>query len=341
MSENIQYAYALNEQGEVVSINRINQTNRNQYFKCLSCNNELIPRLGTEKAHHFAHKISIHCSGETYLHRLAKIIFEHVYRDCLTYNRPFYLDYPEFESCGHFFKQYKLTCGKKESMGSINLIQYFPEIEVEVADGNFVPDILLSNPKGEKIYVEFAVSHSCSLDKMESGIRIIELSIMSEEDVLGLYNRHISRNTTAIKFYNFKKKTHYIDLCGGDCAEEFPAFYVYGSGKSYFTKDTIPAYIKKKSSVSRIYSILDTSFDQQDTVDYDYSFCKDYRNRVIEAYKKNVAIRNCFLCKKQTNINHLRPNPKLIWCRTKNHVVNSNEAVDCSEYTIDKDLLTF
>ena len=70
----IKYRYAHNSDGQIVNIDEIkrNESEENELYTCLACGNELITRLGNVKINHFAHKQTINCSGETYLHNLGK-----------------------------------------------------------------------------------------------------------------------------------------------------------------------------------------------------------------------------------------------------------------------------
>ena len=64
----VQYKYAKTESGIITKINDINKGTNSKYF-CISCGNQLIPKLGKLRDHHFAHKSSeLICNGETYLH---------------------------------------------------------------------------------------------------------------------------------------------------------------------------------------------------------------------------------------------------------------------------------
>jgi CRISPR/Cas system endoribonuclease Cas6 (RAMP superfamily) len=62
---------------KIISISEVKKGNDSKYF-CISCGNELIPKMGVIREHHFAHKNKqenkILCSEETYLHRLGKNI---------------------------------------------------------------------------------------------------------------------------------------------------------------------------------------------------------------------------------------------------------------------------
>lgn len=80
----IQYQYGLDQNGKTINIEDLSQSKevRQQTFKCLACDNILIPVLGLKRTKHFRHKpdVEIKCSNETYLHQLAKLRFYEVYK---------------------------------------------------------------------------------------------------------------------------------------------------------------------------------------------------------------------------------------------------------------------
>ena len=70
----IKYKYAFDESRKIVSIDSVTDADRyNHTYYCISCGAELKPRLGSKNVHHFYHvNADASCSGETYLHTLAK-----------------------------------------------------------------------------------------------------------------------------------------------------------------------------------------------------------------------------------------------------------------------------
>jgi competence CoiA-like predicted nuclease len=79
----VKYKYALDEFKRIIFIEDLENSKeiRQQVFTCISCGNTLIPKLGKIKQKHFAHKHVCDCSLETYLHRLAKEVFEKEYNE--------------------------------------------------------------------------------------------------------------------------------------------------------------------------------------------------------------------------------------------------------------------
>ena len=87
----IKYQYAKDEKGKLIDINSLDRKEReNIKFFCVGCDNELIPKLGQIKKHHFAHKKVVACSAQTYLHLLGKKLFFDNYTECLKTKKPFF-----------------------------------------------------------------------------------------------------------------------------------------------------------------------------------------------------------------------------------------------------------
>jgi len=110
----IKYQYAENSSGNLININAITKNARycDKYF-CLDCKQELIPRLGDKRIHHFCHKNDTHsCSKETYLHELGKKIFYETYLESLKNKEPFYISTSLFDTVSFTCKYYEVSKSK-------------------------------------------------------------------------------------------------------------------------------------------------------------------------------------------------------------------------------------
>jgi len=54
---------------------------------------------------------------------------------------------------------------QKKFLRKIDITKLFKKIDLEKRDSSFIPDLLLKSEK-EKIYVEIAVTHKCSDEKL-------------------------------------------------------------------------------------------------------------------------------------------------------------------------------
>ena len=211
----VKYKYAQSG-SNYVSISNVAEKNRKDEFNCLGCGQPLIPVLGKQVEIHFRHKVELSCSGETYLHRLAKHKFHEAYIKCLAQKQPFLIEIPFTTECSFYLQKLGLSC-KNNSVKQLDLTKYFSETPLlESRWENFIPDILLRSPKGISLFVEIKVSHACSQEKIDSGHRIIEIEISSVDDILfdsGL-PKHVKTN-----FINFNTPIEKAD-CEGRCPEK-------------------------------------------------------------------------------------------------------------------------
>ena len=201
----MKYHYALGSSGQFISIHDVKENSG--LFSCPSCGSRLIAKRGSIREHHFAHKGSFHCSLETYLHLLAKRLFEQAY----AIKKPFYLNWTTSDQCT--YKDAYKDC-KKCKKHSIDLIANYPYLEVEKRDGSYIPDILLSDGKGDKIYIEFAHTHYSSNDKKKSGIKIVEIGIRKESDIEDITESRTIEAGNNIGLFNFKAGAF---NCAGNC----------------------------------------------------------------------------------------------------------------------------
>jgi len=153
--DSIRYRYALDEGSRVVDITVGNADKARSYI-CLSCSKPLLPVQGSERQHHFRHKVQAVCSAETYLHNLAKRVFAQTYQDCLDSGRPYTVSYYVPVRC--IACNDHGPCDAGHQLQSVDLIKYFKGINIESRNDGFVPDILLSSPS-HTLFIEIAVTH--------------------------------------------------------------------------------------------------------------------------------------------------------------------------------------
>lgn len=176
----ILYDYAIDSQGLIAYINEVNSQNKSQY-KCIECDGEMIARTGDLNKWHFAHKKDANCSGEGYLHKLAKRVF---------------LENKSKQIFSH--KQFSFSI-LNDLNG--NLAEVFDNWDYEKAVGKYRADILLSSSKHDyKVMIEIKVTHGLTIDKISSGIPIIEINIQNQEDIEHLKSGIL--NKLRIRYYN-------------------------------------------------------------------------------------------------------------------------------------------
>ena len=176
-------------------------------YYCGGCKKVVFPYTdGKKQVPHFRHQKSesnkVRCGdNESYIHWISKKSFEDFYKR---------------ESVFELILDSKIWSTKDKSdnyfnlsEGIVNLKSYYPNITLEQRDGAFIPDCMLYNYKGEKVYIEIKHKSGVSQKKIDSGIPIIEINTFSEK-VMERIIREKKLDTrgsiyTPVTLYNFDK----------------------------------------------------------------------------------------------------------------------------------------
>lgn len=130
----IKYQYAIDSNGKTISAENLSASKeiRKIHFTCLSCDKILIPVLGEKKRKHFRHKtdITINCSPETYLHKLAKLRFYEVYSNCLEQKEPFWIEFEVTNYCNYFQEDFLATYLFNKELNKLEVTSYFKFIQL-------------------------------------------------------------------------------------------------------------------------------------------------------------------------------------------------------------------
>jgi hypothetical protein len=330
----IKYKYARNSENRIVYIEDLERTDdiKQEVFTCISCGNLLIPKLGKIRQKHFAHKYVQNCSEETYLHRLAKLVFAQEYQSCLDRKEPFYIELEIGRRCNAYEKYFGKVCCLESIYKTFDLTKRYVKLDVEKKDGDFVPDILISNKLGtKKIFIEIAVTHQITQKKVQSKLEIIEIRIKNEEDILSLRQRIIRQEDPKIKLVNFEIKPEQGNICNGqNCAEKIGLFQVYKNGKSILTWQSLPKtyfLIERRKHSFLDYKVISS--------DKEYARNDEYKKNVIDAYNAKIAIKNCFLCRYHGDNWSYYDEDLPIFCKFLKIKCNSNHASACQYYRPD------
>ncbi|WP_139215956.1 competence protein CoiA family protein [Parapedobacter composti] len=191
-----------------------------QRYRCVGCGAQMTAVLGNIKAHHFRHSGDT-CSWESYLHKLGKQVIKQRFDGSQTFNVKFYShnSCPHLAQCGirkhHSWKR----CTPVE-LRTVNLKESYDTCQLEVTYRGFRADLMLTHsehPERPPTFLEIAVTHRCDQNKISSGIRIIELDVQSELDLIQEITENIgefvpqktntnpTKHISAIRFYNFKR----------------------------------------------------------------------------------------------------------------------------------------
>ena len=331
MQHSIKYQYAMDDDGKVLNVCNLEDTSevRKTSYTCISCNQSVVPVLGKVRQKHFRHIEALECNGETYLHNLSKQLFFQTYKQCLLKNIPFYIELFKPCKCIQCKKDFGITCAIKGKLEKFSLIEYFTDIYLETQCDGFIPDVLLLAKDGEKIFIEFAVTHRSTEEKINLKNRIIELSIIDETSLFPILSRNFSQTNEQIKFYNFNPSEVIIDS-NPNCDNDFLFFVLKNNGAAQI-KRLKPRILSKKINNGEIVFYKRISLEKS-TID------KVYRKEVIDAYKSKKKIMNCFLCRyhalREIRINDSRP----IFCKFIKRVFSSTQAISCEYFRPDPEV---
>lgn len=201
------YRFAVNENGQSVDATLLGNADRKDYT-CISCNATVRPVLGRIRVKHFRHyHQQVNCSHESYLHSMAKKVFFETYSNCLDKHLPYFIDHKSKQKC----KACEFgPCELKLRHREVDLTAYYQAIELEKENEGFRPDILLIGKNEEKMFIEIAVTHYSEDKKLESGVKIIEITINSEDDIAKLAEPSLSTSLRH-RLVNFKVKDEFVD----------------------------------------------------------------------------------------------------------------------------------
>lgn len=312
----IQYQFALDENGSLIDINHLSASDRKDY-KCVSCQNTIRPVLGKIRKKHFRHTHNSECSLETYLHQMGKILFDQKYRKCLKENIPYIVEYYSPIFCNHCKHG---PCETGEEKLTYDITKSFQEIQVETRDGALIPDLLL-NSKSDKIYIEVAVTHKSSNEKINSGIKIIEFVILDESDLEIFNSNKLSMDNDLLEFYNFKPKPIHKNL-PKQCKKTVSFFEVYKNGKCNLNTVPIFAFDKLIENKSRYINEIT------------YHSGLTFIEEVQRAFSKGIKVKNCYLCRYHAiaKWSQRGENDDPIFCKYYKKSTNSNNASNCEIY---------
>ncbi len=340
----VTYKFAFKENGSTVTANEIAGKPVLENYWCIGCGNPLIAKVnGKVYSPHFSHKVQVECSGEKYLHRLGKAVFVETYKKCLESDLPFTIKLRAAKTCRKFSPIIMRDCNLGEVEKEYDLTNYYQEIYEEKKAGEFIPDVLLVSKKNpnEKIFIEIACTHFLSEKKEQSANRIIEIPIDSEDDIEKIKNASLSpRDALFIGFsHNSESVTDSECYCAG---HKYYGFYVTQGGKALLEFNKLMAIYSNicNNKSKLLYSNVFPSKRIETDGIFDYGEARGllFIEQVRLAARKNIAIRNCYICRYHgnnwdTTIEHS------IFCKTFKKTCTSNEAANCERYKIEPEYL--
>lgn len=335
----VQYRYAKNTDEKTVDAKSLRGIEHSGPYHCLGCGNELIAKVNGEiQRPHFAHKSRVECSQETYLHRAAKLLFYETYKKCIEEDEPFIIKIKHTKRCRRFEGVIGESCFIDTSSKEYNLVDYYQEINLEKKDGEFIPDVMLystSNPDN-KIYVEIAVTHFMSEGKQNSGHKVIEIPISSEDDFSVISSKIITEKNAM--FIGFVSATEAVTSAECECADkEYHGFFVMDTGACFLKNMTLSDLVSFRArNKGVVHSLLAPStFSKNRTVSEFYNEGGGvFYESVLWAAENGLRVKNCFVCR-YSGISYDRVAGRPVYCKYLKKAVKSNEAASCNAYRMD------
>ena len=262
----------------------------NERYFCPYCHSEMIAKRGNIRQWHFAHKAD-KCSYDKYLHSIAEIMIMNWFnqKEHIILSMDSYEKCDKYDNCVFYDK---INC-KRVKKVQFDLKTYYSKCIQEHRCRDFIADLYCENKTNPNlpIFIEVFVTHECSQEKKKSGIRIIELSIQSEEDILDIVNSTNLNECEKVKLHNFKRK----EVLAEDFAQPFQKYILHHTLKSYVERDTFTC----RNYNHHRKGIYEISMPYDDCIPYFINSGGLYTIGKVKAYLDGYLKKDCQLCKWQ------------------------------------------
>lgn len=327
----IKYHYAL-ESNKLVPIEEVNRNERQLHsYTCLGCGAEMTPKMGPKNAWHFAHKsYEENCCSETYLHMLAKRLIKERFES----KRPFTIKFKrirlskctEFNSC-----PFHDDCKCQRIKESENLKELYDYCQEEAPINGFKADLLLTSSKTDRepVLIEIQVTHPCTEEKLNSGLKIIEIKVNCEEDIKNILKGDSIRESHN-GYLSLKQpvkshiRLHNFDNCFEHLGERsISRFILYSNGILKQFNNQSCHTLKQKLDPKSIFevSILVNGTDRYPSETTGY----------VIALHNYPDFKSCNLCKNKCD--SFSKDNKTRHSKAKN-------AIDCKSFVIDQQMVS-
>lgn len=311
----------------------------------------MIPRMGKVRSRHFAHRgDDDNCGNETYLHKLAKRLI----KEKFDREGPFEVGYYRDVKCSDqdtcpFVKPEECHEWK---LDTFDLKQFYDTCIEEQSVDDYIADLLLTSsekPNREPVLIEIQVSHKSTDQKLQSGLRIIEIRIKTEEDIKSLLSSPIVENPDTqfgyirdietigfAKFHNFKKKASLPEPLE---KRDIQRFYLFRSGKAFVTNMDETKSCREVHTKDNDKAIFEASIDC-----FYLNSPSPYEFGYMAAIQNGIQVRTCQFCKHHRSGYEvgLRLDP-IFCCLYKRYGTPENPepqyAHQCQYYREDKELM--
>lgn len=219
----VKYNRVYDKNDNIVNIKDVNESNKEEEYYSIGSHTPMIAAIGNVRQHYFRAKRGYSFDPETELHQYVKKMLKYRFDT----QDKFIIKYRKKEICSlrekciffDFLKNqpFKIACDKTyisdDRFFEYDLKKYYDTATIEGPYDGYVADVLLTHskyPERKPIFLEVAVSHPCTEEKINSDNKIIEIYVRSEEDAdIDLYQKSksdIDYYGERVKFYNFKEE---------------------------------------------------------------------------------------------------------------------------------------
>lgn len=190
-------------------------------------------------------------------------------------------------------------------LDTFDLKQFYDTCIEEQSVDDYIADLLLTSsekPDREPVLIEIQVSHKSTDQKLQSGLRIIEIGIKTEEDIKSLLSSPIVENPDTrfgyirdigmigfAKFHNFKKKASLPEPLE---KRDIQRFYLFRSGKAFVTNMDEPKSCREVHNKDNDKAIFEASIDC-----FYLNSPSPYEFGYMVAIQNGIQVRTCQFCK--------------------------------------------
>lgn len=331
---NQKYLRALTRSRDLVDVRNITPATRRDGapYMCIGCGEELIPKIGSKRAHHFAHKHTVDCSSETYLHAAAKLLFVRNYRDRLATGRPFYIEFRRPTLCDHLHETLGSSC-EDYRWERYDLTKVFRQVEVEKGIQGVVADVLLSTDDGNTLLIEIAVTHESEPEKIAKRLKIVEVSVSCEDDLELFSQDHLSEQDDRVAAYHLDTQPVRGNICSGRCTKAIEGLIIYDSGKAFLLQVDVQKWITQRNSKRVAHAkLIGPPRDPAELHYLQMGACagETFKKAIREAvFTDKAPAKHCYNCK----YHGAASIEGRVYCKTYKHSVqNGNNAASCDRY---------
>lgn len=212
MKYSVRYKKVFNKDNRIVDISSVTTENKDVEYYSIGTHTPMIAALREKNQHYFRARRGYALNPETELHQYVKTILKHRFDT----EEKFPIRYYRKDTCPFkdeciFYDKLNDDCGMLEKrLFEYDLKQFYDTATIEESHKGFTADVLLTSTqvKRRPVFLEVAVTHPCEPEKIDSGIKIIELFVEKEDDAYceleessqcSGFNERVS-----IKFHNFE-----------------------------------------------------------------------------------------------------------------------------------------